>query len=151
MCKQLQSCLVGSSAGTSLLSNLAVVECVSGPSMQAQREAHARELMGILTSLWEAMGIPEEHIDRHHYVSMMGHNSSVRLHTKSLEKVWHMGLCKVVTSETRSLLAAKERCVMYVPCDRSGSWYTCPSCHLIRWWNRQYVYTASSGLAEELR
>jgi hypothetical protein len=57
--------------------------------MQAQREAHAQELMGILTSLWEAMGISEEHIDRHHYVTMMGSSSSMRLHTKSLEKVGH--------------------------------------------------------------
>jgi hypothetical protein len=54
-------------------------------SPQAQREAHAAQLMGVLSSLWGAMDMPAACPDRAVFVRMM--TSPLRLHQKSLEKV----------------------------------------------------------------
>jgi hypothetical protein len=51
--------------------------------LQASRGAHAREVLSVLHSLWDATEVPEA--ERAHFVSLM--SGPLRLHAASLEKV----------------------------------------------------------------
>lgn len=52
-------------------------------ALQGARAAHAADVLGVLHSLWDATGVPQE--ERAHFVKLM--SGSLRLHARSLEKV----------------------------------------------------------------
>jgi protein regulator of cytokinesis 1 len=53
-------------------------------TLKAQRAAHASELMIILTSLWEACGVPPDAPERAGLAKLM--SGPLRLHARSLER-----------------------------------------------------------------
>lgn len=55
--------------------------------MQDYREQRAEELMGVLSSLWEALEVEQEDVDRGIFVRLM--SGPARLHGKSIQKVCH--------------------------------------------------------------
>ena len=53
--------------------------------MQEYREQRAGELMGVLSSLWEALEVEQEDVDRGIFTRLM--SGPARLHGKSIQKV----------------------------------------------------------------
>ena len=53
--------------------------------VQDYREQRAEELMGVLNSLWEALEVEQEDVDRGIFVRLM--SGPARLHGKSIQKV----------------------------------------------------------------
>ena len=63
------------------------LECpeAGGLALQDYREQRAEELMGVLNSLWEALEVEQEDVDRGIFVRLM--SGPARLHGKSIQKV----------------------------------------------------------------
>ncbi len=55
------------------------------PELQEYREQRAEELMGVLSSLWEALEVEQEDVDRGIFARLM--SGPARLHGKSIQKV----------------------------------------------------------------
>ncbi len=55
------------------------------PDLQEYREQRAEELMGVLSSLWEALEVEQEDVDRGIFARLM--SGPARLHGKSIQKV----------------------------------------------------------------
>ena len=58
---------------------------VCWPDLQEYREQRAEELMGVLSSLWEALEVEQEDVDRGIFARLM--SGPARLHGKSIQKV----------------------------------------------------------------
>lgn len=59
--------------------------------MQAERIAHASDLAAVLSSLWEALDVPSDSVERSAFSKVLA--GPQRLHARSLEKVsssWHV-------------------------------------------------------------
>jgi hypothetical protein len=59
--------------------------CIKLPDLQEYREQRAEELMGVLSSLWEALEVEQEDVDRGIFARLM--SGPARLHGKSIQKV----------------------------------------------------------------
>lgn len=60
---------------------------------QEYREQRAEELMGVLSSLWEALEVEQEDVDRGIFARLM--SGPARLHGKSIQKVLCSSLCQL--------------------------------------------------------
>lgn len=62
-------------------------ECpeAGGLALQDYREQRAEELMGVLNSLWEALEVEQEDVDRGIFIRLM--SGPACLHGKSIQKV----------------------------------------------------------------
>lgn len=67
-------------------------ECpkAGGLGLQDYREQRAEELMGVLNSLWEALEVEQEDVDRGIFVRLM--SGPACLHGKSIQKVCHSSM-----------------------------------------------------------
>ena len=79
---------------------------------QAQRAAHASELMAILHSLWDACGVAPEAPERSALSRLMG--GALRLHTRSLEKcMGEVQRCEEAkVAQMLEIVNDKARCVL---------------------------------------
>lgn len=73
-----------------------VIPCTSKIPLQDYREQRAEELMGVLNSLWEALEVEQEDVDRGIFVRLM--SGPARLHGKSIQKVCNHCLTAVFTA-----------------------------------------------------